>query len=296
MKQIFLFTLLAALVGCHQDPAVPDSIIPATCQLGMIETINEGAFTRLTTFYNPFGSIVKQSYQSFENQVIKSGWDAEYSYDADRYLISYGQTPTGTGTPVRETYSYEGDPKRLRQAQRTGPAGSQTTDYTYAGNNVSAITVKTSAGTSTYTFGTDGRLTSATVASVSAVSVSGGKIRQQTYPNGTSVNYEYDTDGQLLRRDSSWAGGNKIQENYTYDKQPFAENANLRQRGWPIVDLGYRLRVNNDLTFSRQRFTNGVQTGQEIYRNQHEYNKGGYSRGFSVTDGYRTKYYYTNCP
>lgn len=319
MKQIFLFTLLAALAGCHQDPAVPGSIIPATCQLGMIETVDEsptadGNTSVQTSLYNAFGSVVTESFRR-RQRAATTTWDARYTYSDDKFLTAYEQTG---GPGIRETYQYDGT-NRLTKIQRTESGGNQTIDYVYSGDNVSEYTIKNSAGVATarYTFAA-GTLTGVTFSNGSAA-VSGGKIISRTYADGASCTYQFDSQGRMTGLDST-RGPAKYQFLYTYDTRTYAPNASLRQRGWPKPDLdlggvnpvsaltalataGVRLdqlgnsRLAGNLTSVTYRlFTNGVAGAPVITTYQYTYNSQNFPRGFSRSDGFRTKYYYTNCP
>ncbi len=323
MKQIFLFTLLAAVAGCHQDPAVPGSIIPATCQLGMIETIDEstsanGNTSAQTSLYNAFGSVVSESFrrrQGTATTATTATWDARYTYDADKFLTAYEQTG---GPGIRETYQYDGT-KRLTKVQRTAAGGNQTVDYTYSGDKVSEYTVKNSAGVATarYTFAA-GILTGVTVSNGSAT-VTGGKIMSRAYTDGASCTYQFDAQGRMTGLDST-RGTAKHQFVFSYDTRNYAPNASLQQRGWPKPDLdlgginpvsaltalatsGVRLdqlgnsRLAGNLASVTYRlFTNGVAGAPVVTTYQYAYNSQNFPRGFSRSDGFRTKYYYTNCP
>ena len=321
MKQIFLFTLLAALAGCHQDPAVPGSIIPATCQLGMIETINQSDLAIGNTSvqeirYNSFGSVVAESFLPKQGASASTGWTAKYTYSDDKFLTAYEQTG---GPGIRETYQYDGT-NRLTKIQRTALGGNQTIDYAYSGDNVSEYTVKNSAGVTTarYTFATGGTLTGVTFSNGSAT-VSGGKISNRVYSDGASCTYQFDNQGRMTGLDST-RGPVKHQFIYTYDTRDYAPNASLRQRGWPNPDLdlgginpvsaltaqatvGVRLdqlgnsRLAGNLASVTERlFTNGVAGAPVTTTYQYAYNSQNFPRGFSRSDGFRTKYYYTNCP
>ncbi len=320
MKQICLYILLTALAGCHQNPAVPGSIIPATCQLGMIETVDEspaaeGNTSVQTSLYNAFGSVVTESFRRKQGATTTGTWEARYTYSEDKFLTAYQQTG---GPGIAETYQYD-DAKRLTKVQRTAAGGNQTMDYTYSGDRVSEYTVKNSAGVTTarYTF-SGGTLTGVTFSNGSAT-VSGGKITSLTYTDGASCTYQFDAQGRMTGLDST-RGPARYQFTYTYDSRTYAPNASLRQRGWPNPDIdlgginpvgaltalatsGVRLdqlansRLAGNLSsVTYQLFTNGVAGTPVITTYQYAYNSQSFPRGFSRSDGFRTKYYYTNCP
>lgn len=319
MRQILLFILLTALAGCHKDPAVPDSIIPAACQLGMIETINEsptadGNTSVQTSLYNAFGSVITESFRRKQGATT-STWDARYTYSNDKLLTAYEQTG---GPGIRETYQYDAT-NHLKLVQRTASGGNQTIEYVYSGDNVSEYTVKNSTGVATarYTFAS-GTLTGVTFSNGTAT-VTGGKITSRTYADGASCTYQFDSQGRMTTLDST-RGTLRHQFTYTYDTRNYAPNASLRQRGWPNPDLdlgginpvgaltalatsGVRIdqlgnsRLAGNLASVTERlFTNGVAGSPVISTYQYTYNSQNFPRGFSRSDGLRTKYYYTNCP
>jgi hypothetical protein len=319
MKQICFFMLLATLAGCHSDPAVPGSIIPATCQLGMIETVDESTTTDgntsvQTSLYNAFGSVVSESFRRKQGTVTTT-WDARYTYSEDKFLTTYEQTG---GPGIREAYQYD-DTKHLTKVQRTASGGNQTIEYTYSGDNVSEYTVKNSSGVATarYTFAS-GTLTGVTFSNGSAT-VTGGKITSRVYADGASCTYQFDSQGRMTSLDST-RGTAKYQFTYAYDTRNYAPNASLLQRGWPKPDLdlgginpvgaltalatsGVRVdqlansRLAGNLASVTYRlFTNGVAGSPIVTTYQYAYNSQNFPRGFARSDGFRTKYYYTNCP
>ena len=184
---------------------------------------------------------------------------------------------------------------------------------------MSEYTVKNSAGVATarYTFAS-GTLTGVTVGNGSAT-VSGGKITSRVYADGVSCTYQFDAQGRMTGLDST-RGTTKHQFVFSYDTSKYAPNASLLQRGWPKPDLdlgginpvgaltavatsGVRLdqlansrSAGNLASVTYKLFTNGVAGTPIVTTYQYAYNSQNFPRGFSRSDGFRTNYYYTNCP
>lgn len=285
MKKTLLFMLLAALFGCHQDPIVPDSIIPAGCKIGMVETIDEITTSRKTNTYNAFGSLIKETYVAGT-----AGYVNDYTYDADRYLTGSKKTPT-TGTPTTETYTYD-DQKRIRQVLTNG---SVTEQFDYLGDKLTTYTTKSSSGSSvsTYTF-SDGKLTAITIPN-GTVSVSNtGRTTSTTYTDGTVASIDYDTKGQLTRYGYT-SPTYRFLLTITYDTRSSPDIASLRQRGWPALEF-FSEPQSNYANYTFQDYVSNTLTTNLKYTYTYDYNKQGFPTRQYRSDGYREKYYYTNCP
>lgn len=313
MKQQYRITslfrwILPLLIctGCHQEPVIPESAIPATCRINELITINEGARDTTTFLYTPFGLVEKSSYRQWINGQLVLSTDLLFSYSSDYYLVSqaeYTSTRTSDGnlTQVNKGYLYayqNGLVQEVIILDNTSNAKLGFREYTYEGDNLKTYTELNGAKAllKRYTFDGTGKLTNYEEPNSGVTySIANGKIRQRNFPDGSIATYDFDAEGQLTKQIVT-AGTSQIQFAYTYDRNPYWTKTQLRFRGIPTPDLGDHLAVHNTLTYSQQQYQANKLISNLNFTYNHAYNKAGYSQGYGRSDGMRQINYYTNCP
>lgn len=315
MKKIYLLNqlfwalmLLSVEIGCHQDPLIPKSAIPKTCQISELITVNENQRDTTTYVYNTFGNVEKCTYRKWINGQLSVSIDQNYFFSADHFLnsqIDKTTTRTTTGTLAQEakgyiyTYSPDTD-SRLQQIKINNYLTGVTTgfiDYIYEGDKIKTYT-ETDANKALirrYTFDVSGKLTKFEEPNSKIYSViTNGKITQRTYPDSTIINYEFDSQGQLGKQTIISPAG-KSQYTYTYDNNPYWTKTQLQLRGIPAPDLGDNVQIHNLKVLTYQRYQNDKLLGEQKLTYSHIYTKSGYSQGYSRSDGIRQYNYYNNC-
>jgi hypothetical protein len=298
------FVLLTAVIGCHQDPTIPASGIPGTCQIYRIANVNEGLSDTTTYTYSVFGHVEDITYRQWTKGTLTNNTRQNFTYSADHFLVSRIDQTTLYGTNGSQTrdnrgYTYSYQDGLIQQVTINNALSGQTlgyNKYTYESDKVKTY-VEANAQQQpvrSYTFDSNGKLTQAAEAGTSTAVVTNGKIRARTLTNGAKVNYEFDDQGQLTLRDSTTSTNTQIKRTYSYDNYPYWNKTQLLFRGIPLLDLGGHSYVHN-LTRTATELTQNGRTTPEIITYQRTYTKAGYTLGYSRGDGAKQRIVYTNC-
>ncbi|QKZ12085.1 hypothetical protein [Spirosoma sp. KUDC1026] len=302
LKYASWFVLLVAVIGCHQDPTIPASGIPGTCQIYRIANINEGVSDTTTYAYNTFGHVEEITYRQWSKGTLTNNSRQNFTYSADHFLVSrIDQTTLYTGgsqTRDNRGYIYTYQDGLIQQVTINNALSGQTLGYnryTYESGKVKTY-VEANAQQQpvrSYTFDNNGKLAQVTEAGTLTAVVANGKIINRTLTNGTRVVYRFDNQGQLLS-DSTVAGSLQIMRKYEYDSYPYWNKTQLLFRGIPSLDLGGHSYVHN-LTKTTAAQTQNGRTTPETLTYRHTYTKAGYSLGYARGDGFQQRIVYTNC-
>ena len=300
---IGLALLLGGAIGCHQEPVIPVSGIPVTCQIYSIANVNEGVHDTTSYHYNSFGSIDERSFRQSINGQLTNSSRQKFVYSADHFLttlteqnLSYSSGNSQPQTNKLYTYLYQNG--QVQQVEivdsRSGqPLGFKLYTYeneklkTYVETNAQKIVIRS------YLFDGSGKLTQLTEPG-STLIVTNGKVTKRTLQDGTVIGYQFDNQGQLLSEITTTLTG-QTERSYTYDNRPYWNKTQLLMRGIPVPDLGGHTFLHN-ISTSRLKQTQGGRTiqDQEVTY-QYNYNKANYSLGYSRSDGVRQRISYTNC-
>ncbi|AQG81621.1 hypothetical protein [Spirosoma montaniterrae] len=317
MRNNYIFYLLtavglAALPGCHQEPDLPASIIPASCQLGLVELVEQDYQVRTNNQYDAFGQLKKVDYQ-FVMPSLNYTAQTVHTYSSDRYLTNSVETVTYVGrqpqsgdvVSTRTTYQYDGTPKQISRVEYAyttagGRTYSDTDEYLYTNGRLTTYQTKNSGGEviRKYTFGTDGKLQAYSDGSVWTNTVTNGKITKREKPgDGSVITCAFDSKGQRLQLEETYpATKRRIVTQYTYDDRLNPALAQLKRRGFPDLDLGGSTQVNNQTAIRTQTYQNDALISDVTQTMRHTYNAAGYSLGSASSTGARIRNYYTNCP
>jgi hypothetical protein len=297
--------LIAGAFGCHQESALPTSLIPLACRITVLATVNEAVRDTTTHVYNAFGLVQSSTYRRWAGNQLTYSLSQTFTY-ADYYLIAQVDQLSTLGpaqTLTRQTkgyrYAYQND--RLQQVtiyDNITNVGLGSRTYTYEGNTLKSC-IETDGSQQVirrYTLDGAGNLMSYEEPKTGvAVLVTGGKIAQRTFPDNTRTVYEYDREGQLIR-EARTVGDRTFQYTYAYDTNPHWAKTQLRLRGIPTPDPAELPQVHNLKQSTYQILQGGKEIGEQKLIYNHQYNKQGYSLGFGRSDGMRQANYYTNCP
>ena len=310
MKKLYVMKCLCwllfgfnGLVGCHQDPLLPDSAIPTTCRIYQLVNIDEGVRDTTLYAYNNFGLIDKTTYRRWANGQLVTKIDQDFTYTVDHYLLTQidrttTRTASGNLTQQNKGYTYAYKDGRVDQvAIIDNSFGTKLgfRQYTYEGDKLRTY-VETDGNTTLvkrYTFDGSGKLSAYEEPGVTST-LSNGKIVKRVYSNGITTSYTYDTEGQLSTQVTTSSTG-VLETNYSYDNRPYWNKTQLSLRGIPAPDLGEHVQQHNLFSYSYKQSQNGQITSQRSFSYKHDYNKVGYSQGFSRSDGARQITYYSNC-
>ncbi|RAI73221.1 hypothetical protein HMF3257_00160 [Spirosoma telluris] len=298
--------LFNGTISCHQDPLVPPSAIPTTCRIYQLININEGIRDTTTYYYNTFGLIEKSTYRKWENSQLSVNTEQSFVYTADYYLFSQVDRTTtrnasGNLTLQNKGYTYTYQDGRIQQVaiiDNSSNAKLGFREYTYEGDKLKAYTE--SNGNKglirRYTFDGAGKLTGYEEPGSGVINtiLTNGKIVQRTYSDSSSVQYQYDAEGQLLKQILTSPTG-RSQYSYSYDNKPYWNKTQLRLRGIPYPDIGEHIQLHNLVASTYSRYQNNILTGEQKLIYAHTYNKDGYSQGYGRNDGVRQINYYSNC-
>jgi hypothetical protein len=297
------FALLTAIISCHQDPTIPASGIPGTCQIYRIANVDKLVRDTTTYAYNAFGHVEEITYRQWRNDTLKANTRQNFTYSADHFLVSridqttlYGANGSQTRDNKGYTYSYQDglvQQVTISNALSGQPLGYN--KYTYESGKIKTyIEVNAQQQPArSYTFDSSGKLTQVTEVEAITTVVTNGKIRNRKLANGTQVDYYFDDQGQLLG-DSTITGSPQVTRKYEYDSYPYWNKTQLLFRGVPSLDLGGHSYVHN-LTKTTVKQTMNGRTTQEILAYRHTYTKAGYSLGYARGDGFQQRIVYTNC-
>ncbi|GAB3709454.1 hypothetical protein GCM10027592_45600 [Spirosoma flavus] len=290
-----LLGFLIALVGCHENPALPDSIIPYQCRVARVEVIDT-TFRSTTTYdYDQSGNLIK---------VVTPTGTRTYTYASDGYLTKLDDGSTSL------TYQYEGTPKRIKLIS----GGTQKYTYVYEGDNLKTYTAQNSTGETTYTY-SGGQLTDVKVTSGNTPKVQNGKIVQYTAVTGNSMTDVYNNLDQLTSSESISSNGlDRSVSTYTYDDKLTYLYTGLFFRGFPKIGQadrfgqpgpyfnqpGQNLAINNIITLNTKTYRKagtgwGDALTDKTLRYKQAYYQNRYSLGYDRSDGQRVRYVYSNC-
>ncbi|GEM_PF-6708936 len=308
MKKIYAVRLLGWVaawtcvsVGCHQDPAVPKSAIPLTCQIYQVASVEENVHDTTTFTYDAFGSLTESRFRRWLNDTLNTGLRQTYSYNADHYLlVRVDQQDRLARSTERRSYEYSYQDGLVRQVVVKNYDSGQMSGYLdYEYDNGKLKTYKESNGQKTmlrqYTFDASGKLTSYQDQDLSAVAqVTNGKIVSKLFKSGVSVASTFDSQGQLIS-ETTLAGTAQTKVTYTYDNEPYWDKTQLRLRGIPVVDMGGHTNVHNLTSVTIQQTVNdrAIQARTLTYRNV--YNQARYLLGYARSDGAQQRTIYANC-
>ena len=308
--QILLLSGLLLFFGCHQEPALPTTLIPPGCRLGLATYINENTSDSTAYLHDSFGYVLQSSATRKEKGRVVRQLVNTFSYTDDHYLsnrvdrltisAANGQTNTSNGTFV---YEYAGTPKRIQAIKRINTTGSLdsplTITYQYTGDQLTQYSEVDGNGTSSYqvVFGADGKLKGIQIPNNQEIEILNGLI-SKTISGKDTVRFTYDGQNQLVSQDFVYgATKERVIRELTYDGRQPTRTGELRLPGFPTNTVsGYGQAKSNVLTETIRRFRNGFLTETTPLRYTYSFNGEGYPTGYARTDGTRARFYYTNCP
>jgi YD repeat-containing protein len=298
------FVLLVAVVGCHQDPTIPASGIPGTCQIYRIANINEGVSDTTTYAYNSFGHVEEVTFRQWTNGALTNNTRQNFTYSADHFLVSRSDQTTlygvnGSQTRDNKGYLYSYQDGLIQQVVINNALSGQTlgyNKYTYESGKVKTY-IEANAQQQpvrSYTFDSSGKLTQVTEVGATTTVGTNGKVATRTLTNGTKVSYQFDGQGQLISSDSTTSANSQTKRTYSYDSYPYWNKTQLLFRGIPSLDLGGHSHVHNLIETTVTQTLNGRTTPEKLTY-QRTYTKAGYTLGYSRGDGAKQRIVYTNC-
>ena len=200
---------------------------------GMLATVTDARLNSTSYTYNAFGQVLTQS--SPDSGITTNTYDGAgrllTKTTADGKIVSHtwdklGRLLTRSSAGVTETFTYDEGTFGKGRLTRVNDATGQTS-YTYAADGQIAQQVNILNGntfTTTWTYNTKGQLSS------------------MSYPNGTVLNYSYDTVGRLANVGSNIAGWATIASGFLYQ---------------PATDERYAWRYGNGLSTIYTKDTDG---------------------------------------
>ncbi|MFD2570172.1 hypothetical protein ACFSUS_05970 [Spirosoma soli] len=301
-KFLLWIILLVEAVGCHQEPKIPASAIPGTCQIYRIANINEGLRDTTTYLYNAFGHVEEVNYRQWTNGVLTTSTQQNFTYSADHFLLSQVDKTTtytaGSKTQNNTGYIYTYQDGLIQQVSINNALSGQLLGFkkyafengklkTYTETNAQQQPIRV------YTFDGGGKLTQFTEQGASPM-VSNGKIKEKTLTDGTTIYYEFDNQGQLIS-DSTISSTSQIKRTYAYDNAPYWNKTQLLLRGIPSPDLGGHTFVHNMTMNTIIQVQNGRSIQNQKFEYKRTYTKAGYTLGYARSDGARQNIVYANC-
>lgn len=293
------------IIGCHQEPIIPQSAIPPSCRLYQLVNINEGVRDTTVYVYNDFGLIAKITHRKWANGQSDTKIDQDFTYTADHYLLSQvnrTSSRAANGNLIQQAKGYNYTYKDGHIEQMTIVDNASGTKlgfklYTYEGDKLKSY--EETDGNRTiikrYTLDATGKLMNYEEPGSGVIAtLTNGKIVKRLSPNGTTVTYTYDLKGQLTQQVIS-SGTGRVEYTYSYDSMPYWDKTQLRLRGIPSPDLGEHIQLNNQILYSSKRYQDEQLISEQSFSYKHDYNKNGYSRGYGRSDGARQINYYSNC-
>lgn len=300
----WLILMLNGVVGCHQDPAIPASAIPPTCQIYRVVNVDEGVRDTTTYSYTAFGHVEESTYRQWVNSLLTISTKQNFTYNADHYLIlQVDQTttfmPGGGRAQDNKAYTYTYQEGRIQQvainnALSGHPLGFK--KYVFDNGNLKTYTETNAQNEAirSYTFNQTGRITQLTEPGTMLAVVTDGKIRNRILQGGTTVTYEFDNQGQLTK-ETIISKANQTERTYAYDNAPYWNKTQLLLRGIPSLDLGGHTFAHNVASSTIKRTQNGRIVQDQKFEYQRTYTKAGYSLGYGRSDGARQNIVYANC-
>ncbi|GAB3695378.1 hypothetical protein GCM10027592_17530 [Spirosoma flavus] len=299
----WLVCLFIGTIACHQEPAIPSSAIPVTCQVYSIVNVNEAVHDTTYYQYNTFGSVEEIVYRQWVNDRLTNSTKQKFVYSADHYLTTLSEqrisyTSTGIQTQESKTYTYTYQEGQVQQVTITNAQSGQAVGfwlYTYEMGKVKTY-VETDAQKSairTFTFNAAGILSLATELNAD-IQLTNGKVTKKALKDGTVTIFQYDNQGQLQSEKLTTAT-TQTERNFTYDNRPHWNKTQLLFRGIPLLDLGGHTSVHNVITSNLRQSENGRIIRDQSFNYQYQYNKANYSTGYSRSDGIRQRIFYANC-
>ncbi|RIV25418.1 hypothetical protein DYU11_08965 [Fibrisoma montanum] len=293
----FLFGLLMVLVSCHEEPALPDSIVPYQCRIAQVEIIDTTYRSTTAYEYDKSGNLTK---------IVFPSGTRTYTYDSEGYL-----TKTEDGGTVL-TYQYESNPKRIKEIS----GGTLKYSYAYEGDNLKTYSIQNGTAVITYTYSA-GQLSDIRTTPTDIFKVQNGKISQEKYTNGAILNDIYNNLDQLVSQEYIFPNGMERRVyTYTYDDDSKISysNTGLFFKGFPKLGQGKSVHqpgpymnspgravaTNNILTLTETYYRKvGTGWGDPLFnrtlRYKHAYYQNRYSLGYARSDGQRVRYTYSNC-
>ncbi|QJD78880.1 hypothetical protein [Spirosoma rhododendri] len=296
-----LIALTGVNIGCHQEPAVPKSAIPLTCQIYQIAAVEENVHDTTTFTYDAFGSLTESHFRRWWLDTLNTRLRQTYSYNADHYLtIRVDQQDRLGRSTERRSYDYSYQDGLIRQVVVKDYQSGQITGYLdYEYDNGKLKTYKESNSQKTvlrqYTFDTSGKLTDyQDPDQLTSAQVTNGKIVSKLFKNGARVASTFDSQGQLIS-ETTLAGTAETKTTYTYDNEPYWDKTQLRLRGIPIVDMGGHMNVHNLTSVAVQQTVGGRVTQARTLTYRNAYNQARYLFGYARSDGAQQRTIYANC-
>ncbi len=299
----FVF-LLSGIAGCHQEPLIPASAIPQTCQIYRVENIDEGVRDTTTYSYTSFGHLEKTTYRQWVNNFLTVNTTQKFTYDENHFLtaqVDQATTYTSGGNRMQrnKAYTYTYQENQIRQITINDILSGQTLGYrkySYENGKLKTYTETNAQNEAilTYTFDGTGRLTQFTGSGITSAVVTNGKIAKKTLQDGTTIIYEFDSQGQLIK-ETTTSDTAQTERTYTYDKAPYWDKTQLLLRGIPLLDLGGHTFIHNVTANKIRQTLNGRIIQEQEFNYQRTYTKAGYSLGYGRSDGARQNIVYANC-
>jgi YD repeat-containing protein len=299
----WLIVLLSGAIGCHQEPPIPASGIPKTCQVYSIANVNEGVHDTTYYRYNTFGYVDESTYRQWTNGRLTASLKQSFAYSADHFLTTQMEQSitypiSGNQTQESKNYTYTYQDGLVQQVAITNAQSGQALGfklYTYENGNLKTYSETNAQKTPvrSYTFDGSGKLTQFTE-SGSDVTLTNGKITKRTLSDGKIINYQFDSQGQLTSEKTT-SPTSQIERTYTYDNRPYWNKTQLLLRGIPSPDLGGHTNLHNIATSKLNEIQNGRTIRDQPFTYQYDFNKANYSIGYSRSDGFRQRIVYANC-
>jgi YD repeat-containing protein len=317
MKPLFFRTTFILLINmlwlsnaCHKSSEAPADTCKLTQGVSMSSSDTETSTSASSLEYNDRGLLSGTSFNGTTkdksgNEVKTFSSSSNYLYDADGFIVkSISQSRSNSKAGGQSSYSYsteyqyqQGRLVKSNQNYSDYSGGKSRTsisvdsyEYDASGNNTKVSSTDNSDGvitTSTILYEwRDKKIAKITsiykgVTTVPLIEVNAnGWITKRIDPNTNDESrYSYDSEGNMLRRET-WDGGKKIQvEVSEYDTQKsFNKMYSPVYKGHPVNQFY----GNQDPThnYTKSAYYNVDNTGQEILRSSssytYQYNSSGY--------------------
>ncbi len=287
---VCLLTLFG-LNSCHEEPNLPNSLIPYSCRVAKVELIDTTSRVVYTYEYDQSGNRTKSNDHRGERTFTFDG--------AGEYVLSQ---QVG-GVPL--TYQYDGTGTSRRISRIAG--GSVSYDYIYEGGSLKTYIVKENNVTTTHAY-SGGKLSGVTVSTGETVTVQNGKITRRDDGKGNVSNFTYNSNNQLTQVETITTSERRVIA-YSYDTKFTYQNSGLLLRGFPgsgaegqpgpgLDEPGGPVPINNYQTINTKVYRPASATApvsDRTLRFNHDYYRNSYSLGYGRSDGARARYTYTNC-
>ncbi|MCK8495799.1 hypothetical protein M0L20_28290 [Spirosoma sp. RP8] len=302
---LWSIVLLSGTIGCHQEPAIPASGIPQTCQVYSIANVNESVHDTTFYQYNTFGHVAESIYKQVTSGRLTASIKQSFTYSADYFLTTQTEQSivySASGSPTQEikSYTYAYQDGLLQQVAITNTQSGQSLGfrlYTYEGGKLKTYAETNAQRTPlrSYTYDGSGKLIQFTDSGIAAT-ITNGKITKRTLSDGQIIEYQFDSQGQLISEKTTLpASKTERTYTYTYDNRPYWNKTQLLLRGIPSPDIGGHTFLHNIANSRLVEIQNNRTVRDQSFTYQYNFNKANYSTGYSRSDGFRQRIVYANC-